>query len=570
MSDSHAPSLAESPLFPLYLSLGTFLAYIWATPLRDLFGLETRNGLFTKIMVSDGPSLIPTVMGTPYADYPPLYFWCSWLFSLPTGQVTTVSLVLPSAFGAAVMVAITFMLAKKISVQTALIAALALATCPDYWLKAGRATIDMLLALWVSLAIFFLYLRYHRPAAASGRAAEVAAFFMMLLAFFTKGPVGLVLPVGIWATFLICEKKWRLLLSFAMKSLMLAATCIGIDFLLLWQSGGSELIRKVFEAQLAGRVGDEANEPVYYYLIYLLSGAAPWWIPACFGFFRAGRQDSRSISGRTFLANLFSQEAMRLAACWLLFVLALFSAASTRHSRYLLPLFPALFLLIGRGIELFVEHSSLLRKQGCASVFRYLFFLLMAAWTVMYIAAPLSYRPPIFFWLIWLVCSILIYVMVGKTGQSLRAISLALLCVGSTMAAESMLVEPWISHRESGRDFIRQTEAEIGPTIPVVLYKIHPDGDGLKYALYSSRRSEALSFTDTPAELNSQPLPYVLIAFDKTINELAMPGQSKAMKVLAQGLVHRKKITSWLIGEKKQNIQPEQKLGGAPALDNGY
>lgn len=568
MSDSHAPSLVESPLFPLYLALGTFLAYIGATPLRDLFGLEARNGLFTKIMVSEGPSLIPTVMGTPYADYPPLYFWCSWLFSLPTGQVTTVSLVLPSALGAAVMVAITFMLAKKISVRTALIAALALATCPDYWLKAGRATIDMLLALWVSLAVFFLYLRHSRAEHGAGKVTEIAAYAMMMLAFFTKGPVGLVLPVGIWGTFLLCERKWRALFIFAVKSVLLAAVCIAVDLLLLWQSGGSELILKVFEAQLAGRLGDEANEPIYYYLIYLLSGAAPWWIPAVYGFFKSGRRGG--FTAGTFPANFFSQEVMRLAACWFLFVLALFSAASSRHSRYLLPLFPALFLLIGRGIELLVEHASLLRKQGCAAVFRYLFFLLMAAGTVLYIAAPLSYRPPLFFWLLWLICSILIYLMVGKTGQSLRAVMLALLFVGSTMAAEAMLVEPWISHRESGRDFIRQTEAEIAPTTPVVLYKIHPDGDGVKYALYSSRRSEALFFADTPAELNSQPLPYVLIAFDKTKNELTIIGQSKAMNELAQGLMHRKKITSWQIGEKKQNIQPEQKLSGAPAPNNGY
>ena len=568
MSDSHAPSIAESPLFPLYLSLGTFLAYIWATPLRDLFGLETRNGLFTKIMVSDGPSLIPTVMGTPYADYPPLFFWCSWLFSLPTGQVTTVSLVLPSALGAAVMVAITFMLAEKISVRTALIAALALATCPDYWLKAGRATIDMLLALWVSLAVFFLYLRHNRAEHGAGMGTEIAAYAMMMLAFFTKGPVGLVLPVGIWGTFLLCERKWRAMFIFAVKSVLLAVVCIAVDLLLLWQSGGSELILKVFEAQLAGRVGDEANEPIYYYLIYLLSGAAPWWIPAVYGFFKAGR--SGGFTARTFLANFFSQEVMRLAACWFLFVLALFSAASSRHSRYLLPLFPALFLLIGRGLDIFLEQSSLQRKQNCANVLKYLFFLLVAAVVVLYAAAPLSYRPPLPFLLAWLLCAIFFYLLLTRKTVELRAAGLALLWVGSTMAAEAMLVEPWISHRESGRDFIRQTEAEIAPTTPVVLYKIHPDGDGVKYALYSSRRSEALSFADTPAELNSQPRPYVLIAFDKTKNELAMLGQSKAMKELAQGLMHQKKITSWLIGEKKQNIQPEQMPGGAPAPNNGY
>ncbi|MCJ7601405.1 MAG: glycosyltransferase family 39 protein, partial [Desulfobulbaceae bacterium] len=515
------------------------------------------------IMVTDGPSLIPTVMGTPYTDYPPLYFWFSWLFSQPAGHVTTLSVVLPSALAAAAMLGITFMLARKISGQTALIAALALATCPDYWLKAGRGTIDMLLALWVSLAVFFLYLRYNRPAAGAGRMTEIAAFGMMLLAFLTKGPVGLVLPVGIWSTFLICEKKWRSLLSFAMKSFLLAASCIGIELLFLWKSGGSELIQKVFAAQLADRVGDEANEPVYYYLLYLLSGSAPWWIPACFGFFRAG-------NAKTIMSDFFSHKAMRLAACWFFFVFVLFTAASTRHSRYLLPLFPALFLLVGRGIELFLEKSSLLRKQGCATVFRYLFFLLMAAGTVMFVAAPLSYRPPILFWVVWFVCSLLLYVVLtSKTGRNLLAMRLALLCVGSAMAAEAMLVEPWISNQESGRLFVRQTEAKIDQAIPVVLYKINPDGDGIKYALYSSRRSEALSFVGSIAEINRLPPPFALIAFARSEPELTMLGHETSMKEIAQGLLHKDKIKSWLIRDKKQDITRDERLSGLPVKEKG-
>ncbi len=169
-----------------------------------------------------------------------------------------------------------------------------------------------------------------------------------------------------------------------------------------------------------------------------------------------------------------------------------------------------------------------------------------------------------------MICSSLIYLLLAnKTGQNLRAVSLALLCVGCAMAAEAMLIEPWISQRESGRDFVRQTEADIAPTIPVVLYKINPDGDGIKYALYSNRPSEDLSFAHTPAELGGHPLPFVLVAFAKMENEVAMYAHRKSMQEITQGLMHRKNITSWLIGEQKQDIQPGQQLNGAPALGSG-
>ncbi|MBU0909078.1 MAG: hypothetical protein KJ717_05880, partial [Proteobacteria bacterium] len=422
----------------------------------------------------------------------------------------------------------------------------------------------------VTLAVFFLYLRHSRPAAGTGKLTEIAAFVMILLAFFTKGPVGLVLPVGIWSTFLLCEKKWRTLLSFTVKSFLLAAFGIGIELLFLWNSGGSELIQKVFSAQLAGRVGVGANGPVYYYLLYLLSGAAPWWIPACFGFFLAVRQGAAGVNVRTFMSNFFPHEIMRLAACWFFFVFVLFTAASTRHSRYLLPLFPALFLLIGRGIELFWEQMSLPRKQGTATFFRYFFFLIVAAGTVMYVAAPLSYRPPILFWLVWSACSILIYVLLTKkTGKNSQAFGLALLCVGCAMAAEAMLVEPWISYQESGRLFVRETEAKIDQTIPIVFYKISPDGDGIKYALHSSRRSETLSFTGDSAEINRLPLPFVLVSFAKSEQELTKFGNEKSMEEIAQGLLHKKIIKSWLIRDMKQDIPQGETLSGLPATVNG-
>lgn len=38
------------------------------------------------------------------------------------------------------------------------------------------------------------------------------------------------------------------------------------------------------------------------------------------------------------------------------------------------------------------------------------------------------------------------------------------------------------------------------------------------------------------------------------------------MKGINQGLMHQENISSWLIGEQKQDIQPEQLLTGAPAL----
>ncbi|RJX29694.1 MAG: hypothetical protein C4531_10265 [Desulfurivibrio sp.] len=48
MTTARHQSNLDRPLFPLALFLAVLAACIWATPLRDLFGLEAGNAQFIK------------------------------------------------------------------------------------------------------------------------------------------------------------------------------------------------------------------------------------------------------------------------------------------------------------------------------------------------------------------------------------------------------------------------------------------------------------------------------------------------------------------------------------------
>jgi hypothetical protein len=82
--------------------------YTWAIPFREIFGLETRNALITREMLDGGLTIIPHAMGRPYPDYPPLFFWTAALFSMPFGQVTPLSVAMPSTLSALGLVALSF------------------------------------------------------------------------------------------------------------------------------------------------------------------------------------------------------------------------------------------------------------------------------------------------------------------------------------------------------------------------------------------------------------------------------------------------------------------------------
>jgi len=73
----------------------------------------------------------------------------------------------------------------------------------------------------------------------------------------------------------------------------------------------------------------------------------------------------------------------------------------------------------------------------------------------------------------------------------------------------------------------------------------------------------------TPQSLAAPPAFCADSLFAKVENELAMFAHGKSMKGISQGLMHQENISSWLIGEQKQDIQPGQQLTGAPALGSG-
>lgn len=134
------------------------ITYTWAKPFRDIYGLETRNALMAREMLEDGISLIPKVLGQPYPDYPPLYFW----------------------------------------------------------LEAGSVTIDMLLAFNITAAIFCLYFRDNSQHFRVKITYTISAVIFLIFAFLTKGLIGIVLPGISWGGYLLWERRWKHLFSFVL------------------------------------------------------------------------------------------------------------------------------------------------------------------------------------------------------------------------------------------------------------------------------------------------------------------------------------------------------------------
>jgi 4-amino-4-deoxy-L-arabinose transferase-like glycosyltransferase len=525
-------------------------AYLWATPWRDLYGIEARNALMAREMLEGGWSFIPTAMGRPYLDYLPLYFGLEALFAWPWGRVTTWSAVLPSAISGAGMVLMTWRLGRAINSRVAWLAALILATLPGFWLAASRASIDMLLALGVCVAIFSLFQaetnrnsRYRFAWLLTSTTGTVAAFL-------AKGPVGLVLPAAIWGGYLIFERRWNGLLRFLFFSTIIGLVCIAGEFAMLFRHGGVELVREALFNQVTTRLSEKPNHSLLYYPASLLRNAVPWNLWAGAAWMLHCRSTNRARIIRLGWLRLPSHPVTRLALVWFAAVFCLFSLASVRHGRYLLPLFPALALLLAAAVDTVVGSDKFMHtKRWEHLLYSLLILLLLACYAAVFlfrIATP-GLLPMLMIWSAAVVGGCLWVHKTARFSPTMRIAVLTALVSAAALSANNLLLEPLLSARESGRAFVATAESLAPPEIPITLYGNHYDKDWVKYALYSKRLPSTLRFPATAEELAQVSRPTLLVGFQQDLVELGDILQPDRAKFLTQGLIHARPVLAYLL-----------------------
>lgn len=531
------------------IAVAAFCCYLGPAPLRELFGLEARNALFARVMLENGPSFIPMVMGRPYPDYPPLFFWTEWLFSLPQGYVSTATAVLPSAISASCLVFMVFLTGSEINTRTALTASFIMALMPDFWIRAGKVSIDMMLALWVSVALWSLYQGSCRKSQREKVLWDVAAFVAIFLAFLTKGPVGIVLPCGIWACFLMWERQWKAFFVFSARAAIFTIFSLSFEAFMWWKAGGMHMLYSMLHAQVTDRVQGASNKPFYYYTAYLASATAPWWLVAASGAFLSWRRRGAGdyVNGLQWKSPVF-----RLSVVWACFVFLVFNLASARAGRYLLPMFPALAIIFAVFVNILLDEvrswmiSGLIRRIFLAG----LSVLLFAA-TMFCFYNPFGYLPDFRIILIWLLLvSIFVIFLLRRKSDAYAPFFMSGCLLAGGLSMNSVLIEPGLSRMESGRGFAALVEKKVNRNFPTVFFDVNSDGDSVKYALYSSKESSEFIFAETLDELHNFKGPFMLVSRKKRLNVEPVRSYLKDSHAchVGDGLIHSRAYQAWLFG----------------------
>ncbi len=359
-----------------------------------------------------GPSggILLHLNDAPYSQKPPLYFWLAAAIGRPLGHVTEWAARLPSALAGVVSVALTAWVGRRLlgGGVAPILAAGFLATSFRFVWSARRVQLDVLLTSLelVAIALFVAleFRRSHERKAPHDRSrrpvAAIAGIHAALgAAALVKGPVAW-LPLAVIAVYLIgvgrasdfraIAPAWAWPLSLGPLAVWASAA------VLLAPPGFAEV---AISDNLLGRffAGTAHARPFYYYAYQLPLDFLPWSLGLPIWLLLSRHKPNAAGPPSDPARADEDARAVRLLSSWIGVALVFFTLSAGKRGLYLLPIFPALALLLAwpfRALSLeAARRNPLIRRTGGVIALVALIELLLATLVAPRLEAEKSPRP---------------------------------------------------------------------------------------------------------------------------------------------------------------------------------
>lgn len=309
---------------------------------------EGRYAEMAREMVATGDWITLRLNGIKYFEKPPLQNWMNaltfslfglgdWQARLWTGLCGLIGIFVSSYTAFKIY-------GRRIAVITALVLGSSF-----YWAAMGHInTLDMGLSGMMTLALCGLLLAQRDGASdKEQRNGMLLCWAGMALATMSKGLIGFVLPGAVLVLYTLWTRDFGLWLRLHMgKGLLLFFAITTPWFILVWQANPEHphffFIHEHFQ-RFTSTVHKRGGA-WYYFFPLLIIGIVPWLGLLVQSLLKALKKESSQF------------QAKKMLLVWSVFIFFFFSISGSKLPSYILPIFPALAILIACAIE---ELSSL-------------------------------------------------------------------------------------------------------------------------------------------------------------------------------------------------------------------
>ena len=317
---------------------------------------EPRVAEIGREMALTGNWAVPMLNQRPFLEEPPLYYGTLALTFKALGVSDRVARIPSAIFAFATVLVLFFTVNFLFGPQIALFSGIILATTGEYFRVAHTVIVDSALTFFIACAMSLFIVGYLSDSNRKKLLCYILLYISCTFAFYTKGFIGIVIPgLGI-LSFLVADKNIKEIIKMRLWLGILIFLVLTLPwFITLWQQGGKEHLdvfllhnhlQRFLPGKFSGTISGEASghhHPFYYYLIEFPVGFLPWSLLLVPVFIHAFSRSDKSETP--------PEKGRLLAKCWFFAGIVFLSAASTKRTLYLMPIFAPMALLTSLYVE---------------------------------------------------------------------------------------------------------------------------------------------------------------------------------------------------------------------------
>ncbi len=333
----------------LLLAFAVLWGVVWFVGAQSRSLLEPDEGRYAEVpreMVASGNWITPRVDGVKFFDKPPLQYWATALTYETIGSSNFSARLWPLLLGLAGMLVVGWAGLRVAGRRTGLSAALVLGSSFLWAMGSHINTLDLgVSAILAMVLATFIVAQLPTTAPSRRRNLMWLTWALIAAAVLSKGLIGIVFPAGALFFYLLVKHDWARLRQVELLWGGLLALLILLPWFIAVSVANPEFfhyffIREHFTRFLTNQ--DARVHPFWFFVPVVIVGMFPWlsFLPAALR--RPWRV--RPTQDRQFDPRLFLW-------IWTWMIFLFFSISHSKLPFYILPIFPALALLMGMEIE---------------------------------------------------------------------------------------------------------------------------------------------------------------------------------------------------------------------------